>query len=623
MREERRHLDAMAKACCDLARIGSYEHDGLFVHSTREDATVWKREVLTRLRSAVSIGLEEKPYPSLGEILKQLKAKFGGDWETKEPLDQDRIIARAVENARTGREHRLYAQIAALELHTATGHPLRSIFKHQGKGLYSAWCPTKGLWVPDAESGMLKLRIGECLDKRLYGYSFVEQWERFVHTTKRDQAFPMVNDGAVLSKTEDLIRPMLEDASFKLDDEDARRFLCFANQAYDLETDDFVDLHPGIPSSHTTGWAWQDCDMTEAQYKQLESAMGLWLQSESDAARREAAERALEQLPFVPDLTFFYDVTGSWEMAIYALKHMTRAVFALRLQEHLWTRGPGANGKDTIANRMRVFLGDYFYNLPCEAVSALRNTDAPSEQLCQLRGRRFVAVREVAKEAKIKGHVYKTIADPKGQLRARMLYGRNMEFTPQYLVFFASNVPTCIDDNSKGTVRRTCIVDLPWNFVDDPTAPNEKKARPEIEDQFPSWNQSFFGLMRVMYQTFFRGRHCCNVTPVPAEVKESVEEELEEAWMEMLRNWKDLRLSVTEDVQEAEVVGKVRDDFFTFCRSEIPKAELKMKLAAKGFAETKENFVNDAGARTNKRVYRVSQPDFSGFVKLNGPARAG
>jgi hypothetical protein len=134
----------------------------------------------------VSIGLEEKPYPSLGEILKQLKVKFGGDWDTKEPLDQDRVIARAVENARIGREHRLYAQIAALELHTTTGHPLQAIFKHQGKGLYSAWCPTKGLWVPDAESGMLKLRISECLDKRLYGYSFVEQWERFTRTTKRD-----------------------------------------------------------------------------------------------------------------------------------------------------------------------------------------------------------------------------------------------------------------------------------------------------------------------------------------------------------------------------------------------------------------------------------------------------
>jgi hypothetical protein len=67
----------------------------------------------------------------------------------------------------------------------------------------------------------------------------------------------------------------------------------------------------------------------------------------------------------------------------------------------------------------------------------------------------------------------------------------------------------------------------------------------------------------------------------------------------------------------------VRDDFFTFCRSEIPKTELKMKLAAKGFAETKEHFVNNDGTRTTRRVYRVSQPDFSGFVKLNGPARAG
>jgi hypothetical protein len=623
MREERHILDVMAKACCDLAHIGSYEHDGLFVYAARDDALHWKREVLERLRGSVAgVGLEEKRYPALHEILKQLKAKFGGDWDTKEPLDQHHVIARAVRNAQFGREHRLYAQIAVLELHTATGHALKDIFKHQGKGQYSAWCPSTGVWVPDSESGTLKLRIGECLEKRLYGYSFVEEWERFVHTTKRDQAFQMVSDGAVLNKTEELIRPMLEDANFKLDDESARRFLCFENQAYDLDADDFVDLHPGIPSSHKTGWAFNHCDMTDSEYAQLESAMALWLRSETDEDCREEAERVLEQLRFVPDLAFFYDLAGTWEMTLYLLKHMTRAVFALRLQEMLWTRGPGANGKDTLANRMRAFLGDYFCSMPFEVFAAIRNPDAPSEQTCMLRGRRFVAIREVAKDAKIRGHVYKTIADPKGQLRARMLYGRNMEFTPQYLVFFASNVPTSIDDNSKGTVRRTCIVDLPWNFVDNPTAPNEKKARPEIEDQFPSWNQSFFGLLRVMYLTFFRGRECCNVTPVPSEVKESVEEELEEAWVEKLRGWKEIFLETTQSVEEADTAGALRDDFFNYCGRELPKGEVKMKLAAKGFAETKVNFMSGPGFRTTKRVYSVNEPGFSGYVKIKAP-RAG
>jgi hypothetical protein len=347
----------MAKALDDLGRVGSFEHDGLFVYASRKDPLRWRREVLDRLQAATGVALEEKPFPTLPNILAALKDKFGGDWETKEPLDQQRVVARALQHAPTGREHRLYAEIAAHELHTYLGYPMRDVFKHQGRGLYSAWCEQRGVWVPDSENGLLKLCISECLGRRLYGYNFVEVAERFTLNAVRAQAFPMVNDGSVLSRTEELARPMLEDETFHLDDEDARRFLCFENRVYDVEDDDFFAHTPHVPSSHTTGWALKTCGVTAEQHAELEAAMALWLRSEADEACRPDAEAALEALTFVPDLAFFHDITGCWENAVYALKHMVRAVFALRLQEHLWTRGPGANGKDTLANRMRLFLG--------------------------------------------------------------------------------------------------------------------------------------------------------------------------------------------------------------------------------------------------------------------------
>ena len=70
------------------------------------------------------------------------------------------------------------------------------------------------------------------------------------------------------------------------------------------------------------------------------------------------------------------------------------------------------NGKDTLANRMAVL----FANLACEALTSCRDLDAPSQTILGLRSRRFVCVREIAKEARIKGHIYRTIADPKGKV---------------------------------------------------------------------------------------------------------------------------------------------------------------------------------------------------------------
>ena len=89
---------------------------------------------------------------------------------------------------------------------------------------------------------------------------------------------------------------------------------------------------------------------------------------------------------------------------------------------------------------------------------------------------RFVAVREIARNAKIRSHIYKAIADPKGKLKARGLWGKDSEFSPHFLLYSASNVPIELDDSSGGSARRTRILDLPFNFVETPQAANERAA---------------------------------------------------------------------------------------------------------------------------------------------------
>ena len=56
---------------------------------------------------------------------------------------------------------------------------------------------------------------------------------------------------------------------------------------------------------------------------------------------------------FIPALAFLNSICGTWERALYCAKHLARATFALPYQEHLWTRGPGTNGRYTLANLMQ------------------------------------------------------------------------------------------------------------------------------------------------------------------------------------------------------------------------------------------------------------------------------
>ena len=163
----------------------------------------------------------------------------------------------------------------------------------------------------------------------------------------------------------------------------------------------------------------------------------------------------------------------------------------MKYQDILVTRGPGGNGKDVLANKVAALLGTYFVNLACEALTNCRDLDSPSQTILGLRSKRFVCVREIAKDVTIRGHIYRTISDPKNKVKARRLYGKDEEFHPHYLLFACTNVPLDIDDKGEGSQRRTRILDMPFNYVDEPVAPNERKKDPNIEDDFERNNLKF------------------------------------------------------------------------------------------------------------------------------------
>ena len=134
-----------------------------------------------------------------------------------------------------------------------------------------------------------------------------------------------------------------------------------------------------------------------------------------------------------------------------------------------------------------------------------------------------------------------------------------------------------------------------------------------IEANFEDWNPTFFALLRAVYRACLLGKSQTNVTPVPADVSAAVEEEMEEEWAQQMRDFVE-RLEPA-DARSASSAAEVREAFFDFCGGSVPKREIGLKLAGKGFCEEYAHARNGIG-RVSKRAYKVNLGGTVALVKL-------
>ena len=74
--------------------------------------------------------------------------------------------------------------------------------------------------------------------------------------------------------------------------------------------------------------------------------------------------------------------------------------------------------------------------------------------------------------------------------------------------------------------------------------------------------------------------------------------------------------TTTASARDAASAADIRQAFFESCAGSVPKKEVGLRLARKGFAEESANFWVGV-ARTKRRVYRLNFPDSAGaYVAL-------
>ena len=132
----------------------------------------------------------------------------------------------------------------------------------------------------------------------------------------------------------------------------------------------------------------------------------------------------------------------------------------------VFCHGIGSNGKTTALEVIRKILGDYFVQLPIEALLAQsrgqRDSQATAE-LARLHGARFALSSEIPEGRRLNESLVKDITGG-DEITARMLYGHPFTFSPTHKLWLMGNHKPDIRGVDDGIWRRIYLLPFEHQF---------------------------------------------------------------------------------------------------------------------------------------------------------------
>lgn len=132
-----------------------------------------------------------------------------------------------------------------------------------------------------------------------------------------------------------------------------------------------------------------------------------------------------------------------------------RALFVLH--------GPSGTGKSTILETMSEIFGTYATTAQAGTFRAAKSDKGPSNDLHELRGRRFVTTSETAENASFDEDLLKRITG-RDKVRSRALYQESQEWTPQCTLWMATNNPPRLNSDDDAIWRRLKLIPMTTVF---------------------------------------------------------------------------------------------------------------------------------------------------------------
>jgi len=144
------------------------------------------------------------------------------------------------------------------------------------------------------------------------------------------------------------------------------------------------------------------------------------------------------------------------------------------------------NGKGTIKEVVLSVLGQVAGTIQSEMLIATKFAKAagsPTPEIMDLKGKRPVFASETEKGQRFATAAVKRYAGG-DKLKGRGLQDRDFtEFIPSHTMFLLTNYTPHAPADDHGFFNRAKIIPFPFSFVEDPKAPYEKKADPNLKEK--------------------------------------------------------------------------------------------------------------------------------------------
>lgn len=152
-----------------------------------------------------------------------------------------------------------------------------------------------------------------------------------------------------------------------------------------------------------------------------------------------------------------------------------------------WIYGPPGTGKSTLMDVIRNLFGDYGLTAAAGAFRAKTKDQGPTNDLHGLRGKRFVTTSETAESTTFDEDLLKRLSG-RDRVMSRELYQVNQEWTPECVLWMATNNAPRFTSDDDAIWRRTKLIPFLTVFTGESEVPDfaRKVLGPE-QDGILNW----------------------------------------------------------------------------------------------------------------------------------------
>jgi len=312
----------------------------------------------------------------------------------------------------------------------------------------------------------------------------------------------------------------------------------FDNGVYDLENDTFRQGKPDDYISYSTGYDFEDHDMTNP-----------------DPPMKKLIE-------------ILHQIFPNEEVYEYAMKFISTGLWGKNRDTlfHFFT-GVGSNGKTIVEELIKHALGDYCETIQTSMLTKKRQgSQNASADLLSMIGRRLIICAEPEQSDRITAGFMKLLTGG-DNIRARGLYQeREITFKPQCKIVMICNDLPRIESNDMGTWRRIRAVEFISRFCDNPKRENEFKVDYNLLYTVHEYKERFMSLLLWFFKKYLNE----GLTP-PQPVIEHTEQYKRET--DVYSDYINDRISFTEhDLDASKRIGlaEMFQDFKVWYKEAYP-----------------------------------------------------